>query len=58
MGDRFEVFESAVVKLAEDQEALRFDPGEHTASTKAEQEALEYLTKTEPPMAKRSRKGA
>jgi hypothetical protein len=43
-GERFEVAESSVVKLHDDQEALRFEPGEHEARNAAELEALEYLT--------------
>lgn len=55
MADRYEVFESSVVTL-EDQEAVRFDPGEVTPKNKAEEAALEYLAGTEPPMAKKLRR--
>jgi hypothetical protein len=55
-GDRFEVLESSVVKIHDDQEAVRFEPGEHTAANKAEQEALEELVARG--MARKLRKGA
>jgi hypothetical protein len=42
--DTFEVREAAVVPQ-EDGTLLRFEPGEHTAKNKAEQEALELLTR-------------
>mgnify|MGYP003457225818 CR=1 FL=1 len=40
---RYLVNESSVVKLADDQDTIRFDPGEVTPRSQAEQEALEYL---------------
>lgn len=55
MADKYEVLESSVVKLADDEEAIRFDAGEVTPKSKAEEAALEYLSKTDPPMARKVR---
>lgn len=54
MGQKYEVFESSVCTL-EDQESIRFDPGEVTPKSKAEEAALEHLCGTEPPMARKLR---